>query len=187
MASAASRFFWLRSGRCGGGDGARDPRGREAARAGAGRRPAHRLRPHRPAPARAAAPRGAEDPPGTDDQRHPRARRGGRRCLEAAWRDGFAYIKAGVLLDDLCPPEAAPPDLLDGPRAGSAALMAAVDRINARFGRGGTPLGKGQRPDPAALSWHKSIVIGNEADDEEPACLRPIRRHRLFGRGDANC
>ena len=56
------------------------------------------------------------------------------RCLEAAWRDGFAYIKAGVLLDDLCPPEAAPPDLLDGPRQGSAALMAAVDRLNTRSG-----------------------------------------------------
>jgi len=41
-----------------------------------------------------------------------------------------------VLLNDLCPPAAAPPDLLDGLRPGSAALMAAVDRLNARFGRG---------------------------------------------------
>jgi DNA polymerase V len=58
------------------------------------------------------------------------------RCLEAAWRDGFGYIKAGVLLDELCPPLAALPDLLDGPRPGSATLIAAMDRINARFGRG---------------------------------------------------
>jgi DNA polymerase V len=58
------------------------------------------------------------------------------RCLEAAWCHGFAYIKAGVLLNDLCPPAAAPPDLLGGLRPGSAALMAAVDRLNARFGRG---------------------------------------------------
>jgi len=58
------------------------------------------------------------------------------RCLEAAWRDGFAYAKAGVLLDDLLAPGAAPPCLFAAPRPGSAALMAAVDQVNARFGRG---------------------------------------------------
>lgn len=59
-----------------------------------------------------------------------------KRCLEAAWRDGFAYVKAGVLLDDLCPPGAAPPCLFDQPRPGSATLIVAVDRVNARFERG---------------------------------------------------
>jgi DNA polymerase V len=58
------------------------------------------------------------------------------RCLGAAWREGYAYVKAGELLDKLAAPAAAPPDLLDGPRPGSAALMAAVDQLNARFGRG---------------------------------------------------
>jgi DNA polymerase V len=58
------------------------------------------------------------------------------RCVEAAWRDGFAYVKAGVLLDDLRPPAEAPPCLSAAPRTGSEAVMAAVDRINARFGRG---------------------------------------------------
>ena len=59
------------------------------------------------------------------------------RCVEAAWRGpGFAYAKAGVLLDELCPREAAPPSLFAAALPGSDALMAAVDRINARFGRG---------------------------------------------------
>jgi DNA polymerase V len=52
------------------------------------------------------------------------------RCLEAAWRDGFAYAKAGVLLDDLLATEAAPPCLLGAPRPGSAAPMAAVTRAS---------------------------------------------------------
>ena len=58
------------------------------------------------------------------------------RCLEGSWRDGFRYTKAGVLLDDLGPPEAVPPDLRGGPRPGSAGLMAAIDALIARFGRG---------------------------------------------------
>lgn len=65
------------------------------------------------------------------------------RCLEAAWPGprGAHYVKAGVLLDDLCPANAAPPTLFDVAEAGAAvpkdeALMAAMDRINARFGRG---------------------------------------------------
>jgi DNA polymerase V len=60
------------------------------------------------------------------------------RCVAAAWRGpGFAYVKAGVLLDELCPQEAAPPSLFAAAAMpGSDALMAAMDRINARFGRG---------------------------------------------------
>jgi DNA polymerase V len=44
--------------------------------------------------------------------------------------------QAGLLLDELCPAEAAPPSLFAAALPGSDALMAAVDRINARFGRG---------------------------------------------------
>lgn len=58
-----------------------------------------------------------------------------RRCIEAAWRDGFAYTKAGVILDDLRRAEDAPHGLFDRPREQSAALMAAMDTINARYGR----------------------------------------------------
>jgi DNA polymerase V len=59
------------------------------------------------------------------------------RCVEAAWRgEGFSYVKAGVLLDDLCLPEAAPPALSEAADPRGERLMAAMDRVNARFGRG---------------------------------------------------
>jgi len=60
------------------------------------------------------------------------------RCLEAAWQGGrgYHYVKAGVLLDDLCRAEDAPPTLFDAAAPRSEALMAAMDRVNARYGRG---------------------------------------------------
>ncbi len=58
-----------------------------------------------------------------------------RRCIEAAWRDGFTYTKAGVILDDLRDRKDAPPSLFEAPRPQSDALMAAVDRLNTRYGR----------------------------------------------------
>ncbi len=59
------------------------------------------------------------------------------RCVEAAWRGerGCLYVKAGVLLDDLCRPEDAPPALFDAPAPRSDRLMRAMDTLNARFGR----------------------------------------------------
>ena len=60
------------------------------------------------------------------------------RCVEAAWRGerGCSYVKAGVLLDDLCRPEDRPPTLFEAPSPKSDALMAAMDRVNAKYGRG---------------------------------------------------
>jgi DNA polymerase V len=60
------------------------------------------------------------------------------RCVEAAWpgERGCRYVKAGVLLDDLCRPEDAPRSLFAAPPAEGPALMAAMDRINAKYGRG---------------------------------------------------
>jgi DNA polymerase V len=58
------------------------------------------------------------------------------RCIRAAWRDGFSYVKAGVILNDLRAAAATPATLFGGPRPESEALMAAVDAINGRFGRG---------------------------------------------------
>ena len=57
--------------------------------------------------------------------------------MEAAWRGerGCRYVKAGVLLDDLCRPEDAPPALFEAPAPCSDRLMRAVDTLNARFGR----------------------------------------------------
>jgi DNA polymerase V len=58
-----------------------------------------------------------------------------RRCVEAAWSDGFAYAKAGVVLDDLRRREDAPRTLFDAEDPRAAALMRAVDELNARYGR----------------------------------------------------
>ena len=58
------------------------------------------------------------------------------RCVGAAWREGCAYAKAGVVLDDLRPAAEVPRTLFDPPRERSAALMRAMDELNARYGRG---------------------------------------------------
>lgn len=52
------------------------------------------------------------------------------------WAPGFRYTKAGVMLDDLVRPDAAPRNLLDVPDPRRADLMKALDRVNGRFGRG---------------------------------------------------
>ena len=59
------------------------------------------------------------------------------RCVEAAWRDGRGchYVKAGVLLADLCPAEATPLDLFAAASPRRTALMAVMDRLNAKYGR----------------------------------------------------
>ncbi len=46
----------------------------------------------------------------------------------------YAFTKAGVMLDDLLPFEDRPRTLFDVPR-GSPALMSALDKVNARFGK----------------------------------------------------
>ena len=59
------------------------------------------------------------------------------RCVDAAWRGdrGCLYVKAGVMLDELCPPEAAPQSLFAASSARGAKLMEAMDQLNGRFGR----------------------------------------------------
>jgi DNA polymerase V len=62
-----------------------------------------------------------------------------RRCAQAAWPKGQAgslgFTKAGVLLDDLVRFEDRPQTLFDVARPKSAALMAALDHVNDRFGK----------------------------------------------------
>ena len=58
-----------------------------------------------------------------------------RRCIEALYREGFAYTKAGVMLDDLRSIEEAPAPLIGMNAERSPALMNAMDAINARYGR----------------------------------------------------
>ncbi|HYG86258.1 MAG TPA: Y-family DNA polymerase [Azospirillum sp.] len=57
--------------------------------------------------------------------------------LRRLWRDGFCYSKAGVMLADLVPRDRVQPTLLDAiDRERSGRLMAAMDAVNARMGRG---------------------------------------------------
>jgi len=58
-----------------------------------------------------------------------------RRGVEAAWRDGFAYTKAGVMLDDLVAAGQRPRTLFEGDVERRSRLMMAMDEVNSRFGR----------------------------------------------------
>ncbi|MCA1869195.1 Y-family DNA polymerase [Agrobacterium genomosp. 3] len=62
------------------------------------------------------------------------------RCAERAWKgdqqgNGYAYTKAGVILDDLVPQEMAPVDLFAHEQAKSAKISNALDAINDRWGK----------------------------------------------------
>ncbi len=59
------------------------------------------------------------------------------RMLRPLWRDGYRYAKSGVLLDDLRDAATEPRSMFPTrDPAKSARLMAALDAVNARFGRG---------------------------------------------------
>ncbi|CBG88014.1 Y-family DNA polymerase [Citrobacter rodentium] len=60
------------------------------------------------------------------------------RCLEAIWKEGHRYQKAGVMLGDFYSQGVAQLNLFDdnAPHAGSDKLMNVLDRLNAEGGRG---------------------------------------------------
>ncbi|EPL0489739.1 TPA: Y-family DNA polymerase [Citrobacter koseri] len=60
------------------------------------------------------------------------------RCLDAVWKDGHRYQKAGVMLGDFFSQGVAQLNLFDdnAPRAGSEKLMEVLDHLNAKDGRG---------------------------------------------------
>lgn len=63
------------------------------------------------------------------------------------WKDGYRYSKAGVLADDLVPFGKGQRSLFEPEKLSRAPLMAALDRVNAKMGRGTLkPLGAGVRP-----------------------------------------
>ena len=62
------------------------------------------------------------------------------RILDRIWRDGFAWKKAGVMLLDLSAKGSAPPSLFDTTEVDDG-LMLAMDKLNARYGRGSIRLG----------------------------------------------
>lgn len=57
-----------------------------------------------------------------------------RRCAERAWRDGYAFTKAGILLDDLMAATDRPRTLFEAGTEKRDRLMAALDEVNGRFG-----------------------------------------------------
>ncbi|NDO83615.1 DNA polymerase V subunit UmuC [Citrobacter sp. NCU1] len=60
------------------------------------------------------------------------------RCLDAIWKDGYRYQKAGVMLGDFFSQGIAQLNLFDdnAPRPGSEKLMEVLDKLNAKDGRG---------------------------------------------------
>ena len=60
-----------------------------------------------------------------------------RRGVERSWRDGFAYSKAGVMLDDLLSADKRPRTLFEDSQAHAKRdrLLGALDDINGRFGK----------------------------------------------------
>ncbi len=58
-----------------------------------------------------------------------------KRGAERAWRDGYAYTKAGVMLDDLVAAEVRPRTLFEEGTEKRDRLMGAIDEINGRFGK----------------------------------------------------
>ena len=62
---------------------------------------------------------------------------GARACAWQSWRPGYDYVKAGVILTDLHRAiNISPSDLFAVQKPHSETLMATMDKINARFGRG---------------------------------------------------
>jgi nucleotidyltransferase/DNA polymerase involved in DNA repair len=58
-----------------------------------------------------------------------------RRGAERAWRDGYAYTKAGIMLDDLVAAGMRPRTLFEDDTGKRDRLMSALDDINGRFGK----------------------------------------------------
>lgn len=73
-----------------------------------------------------------------------------RMALRRLLREGYAYKRAGVALMDLARPTALQTDLFTPVTLGNDGLMATLDGINRRFGRGTAGLGAtGWQPKPA--------------------------------------
>jgi DNA polymerase V len=60
------------------------------------------------------------------------------RCLDAIWRDGYRYQKAGIMLGDFFSQGVAQLNLFDdnAPKPNSGKLMEVLDHLNAKGGRG---------------------------------------------------
>jgi DNA polymerase V len=93
-----------------------------------------------------------------------------RGCLDNIYRSGYAYQKAGVILTDLQPQDRQQAHLFCGDSGRTGPLMAALDRINNRWGRDTVQCGvagfaktwknRQDRKSPAyTTSWHDLPVV----------------------------
>jgi hypothetical protein len=58
-----------------------------------------------------------------------------RRAAERAWRDGYAYTRAGIMLDELVASDIRPLTLFEDNTGKQDRLMSALDETNGRLGR----------------------------------------------------
>lgn len=80
-----------------------------------------------------------------------------RRGVEAAWRDGHAYTKAGIMLDDLVAAELRPRTLFEEGTERRERLMTAIDAVNEKHGRfAAVPAAQGSKRDWRARADSKS-------------------------------
>jgi len=83
-----------------------------------------------------------------------------RRLLNGFLKVGIAYKRAGVVMMDLAQPDALQADLFAQATEGNSVLMATMDRINARFGRGAAGMG--------ATGWQPRPVWGMRQSNLSP-------------------
>ncbi len=80
-----------------------------------------------------------------------------RRGVEAGWREGMAYSKAGIMLDDLIVAEQRPRTLFEADPQRRERLMGAMDAVNQRFGKFTlVPAGQGFRREWKARADNRS-------------------------------
>ncbi len=109
-------------------------------------------------------------------------------AVRRTWRDGFRYSKAGIVTMDLvrlAGSQRALPGVGQQDRERSAALMAALDKCNRRFGRGTVVTASAGMP--ARRTWSTKFEMRSPryttrlselpvvGDRRAPACRRPRR------------
>lgn len=82
--------------------------------------------------------------------------------LRACWRDGFRYVKAGVMLDDIRPKGTMQGSLFDAlpPEQDlrREKLMAVLDRANGKWGRGSMGIGEGGIKGQRAWTMNRGML-----------------------------
>jgi DNA polymerase V len=89
-----------------------------------------------------------------------------RRGVEAAWRDGYEFSKAGIMLDDLIAADLRPRTLFEVNPERRERLMTALDEVNGRFGKfAAVPAAQGFRRDWKMRSENKSPAWTTRLDE----------------------